>query len=97
MSSVIPFSRLRITRDARTHRPGECSHQHIKLDPRGGLVHCRECGVALSPFWALSMLADQYILALAQIQRLTERVALADARMGELAAELDSKKVRKDP
>ena len=39
MSSVIPFSRMRITTDDRTHRPGECTHHHIKLDPRGADRH----------------------------------------------------------
>lgn len=91
MSSVIPFARLRVTKDDRTHRPGECTHHHIKLDTRGGIVNCRECGAALTPFWALMMLADQYSVALAQIQRLNERVSQADARILELSGELDAR------
>ncbi|MFM0007360.1 hypothetical protein PQR57_41210 [Paraburkholderia dipogonis] len=90
MSSVIPFSPLRVTKDDRIHRPLECAHHHIRLDPRGGLVNCRECGATLTPFWALSMLADQYAIALAQIQRLNERLALADSRILELSTELDA-------
>lgn len=90
MSSVIPFTRLRVTKDERIDRPLECAHHHIRLDPRGGLVNCRECGAALTPFWALSMLADQYAIALAQIQRLNERLAHADGRILELSAELDA-------
>jgi hypothetical protein len=89
MSSVIPFARLRVSKDDRTHRPLECAHHHIRLDPRGGLVNCRDCGVSLTPFWALSMLADQYTLALAQIERLNDRLRLADARILELSAALD--------
>lgn len=90
MSSVVPFTRLRVTKDDRTHRPGECAHHHIRLDPRGGIVNCRDCGATLTPFWALSMLADQYALALAQIQRLNERIAHADDRILKLSAELDA-------
>ena len=91
MSSVIPFARLRVSKDGRTHRPGECAHHHIRLDPRGGIVSCRDCGAALTPFWALTMLADQYAIALAQIQRLDERLAHADGRIRELSAELDAR------
>jgi hypothetical protein len=84
MSRVIPFTRLRVTKDERI------AHHHIRLDPRGGLVNCRECGATLTPFWALSMLADQYAIALAQIQRLNERLAGADSRILELSTELDA-------
>ncbi|MDT8842562.1 hypothetical protein ParKJ_34570 [Paraburkholderia fungorum] len=90
MSRVIPFTRLRVTKDERIDRPLECAHHHIRLDPRGGLVNCRECGATLTPFWALSMLADQYAIALAQIQRLNERLAGADSRILELSTELDA-------
>ncbi|MFP3646575.1 hypothetical protein [Paraburkholderia sp. SIMBA_054] len=89
MSSVIPFARLRVTTDERTHRPGECDHHNIRLDPRGGIVTCRDCSAALTPFWALTMLADQYAVALAHIERLERRLAGADARILDLSAELD--------
>ncbi|WP_100216034.1 hypothetical protein [Paraburkholderia hospita] len=90
MSSVIPFSRMRVTSDDRTRRPGECSHHHLKLDAHGGIVACRDCGASLAPFWALRMLADQYALALAQIDRLQDRVSNADARILQLSTELDA-------
>ncbi|VVD31291.1 hypothetical protein [Paraburkholderia dioscoreae] len=89
MSSVIPFARLRVTTDNRTHRPGECAHHNIKLDSRGGIVTCRDCGASLSPFWALTMLAEQYELALDHARRLEDRLARADSRILELSAELD--------
>jgi hypothetical protein len=88
-ATVIPFSRIRITTDDRTRRPGECNHHHIKLDAHGGIVTCRDCGAALTPFWALRMLTDQYALALAQIDRMRDRVINADARILELSAALD--------
>ena len=94
MSSVIPFARLRVTSDERAHRPGECDHHNIRLDPRGGLVTCRDCSAALSPFWALTMLADQYTVALAHIERLEKRLAGADARILDLSAELDGKQAK---
>ena len=54
------------------------------------IVTC-DCGAALTPFWALTMLAEQYALALAQIERLQERVSHADAIILELSAKLDAK------
>jgi hypothetical protein len=97
MSSVLPFARPRVTTDDRTHRPGECDHRNIRLDPHGGIVTCRDCSAALTPFWALTMLADQYTVALAHIQRMETRLARADLRILELSAELDSRLPAKDP
>lgn len=91
MSSVIPFNRMRVTKDDRTHRPGECTHRHIKLDSRGGVVTCSECRASLTPFWALTMLAEQYTVALNHIERLDDRIALANARIAELSAALDTR------
>ncbi|MFM0123350.1 MULTISPECIES: hypothetical protein [Paraburkholderia] len=97
MSSVIPFARMRVSTDDRTHRPSECDHHNIRLDPRGGIVTCRDCSVALTPFWALTMLADQYSVALAHIERLEERLARADSRILDLSSELDGRKNVKEP
>lgn len=92
MSSVIPFARLRVTTDERTQPSvGECKHHHIKLYPHGGIVTCRDCGAALTPFWALTMLSEQYAAALSQIDRLKERAALCDARIHDLSAQLDAR------
>ncbi|WP_244818484.1 hypothetical protein [Caballeronia sp. Lep1P3] len=44
----------------------------------------------LAPFSALSMLAEQYGLALSQIEHLKNRLALADARNLELSKTLDA-------
>jgi hypothetical protein len=62
----------------------------FSLARNDGIVTCRDCGASLAPFWALRMLADQYALALAQIDRLQDRVSNADARILELSAELDA-------
>lgn len=97
MSSVLPFARMRVTTDDRPHRPGECAHRNIRLDPRGGIVTCRDCSATLTPFWALTMLADQYAVALTHIERLETRLARADSRILELSAELDSRQPTKDP
>ncbi|SAK57608.1 hypothetical protein AWB76_02480 [Caballeronia temeraria] len=91
MSKVIPFARLRVSVAEQNERPrGECTHRRIKLEPNGGVVVCSICGAMLSPFWALSMLSEQYGLALAQIDRLNARLALASARVLELSEELDA-------
>jgi hypothetical protein len=91
MSSVIPFARVRVTTDERTSRPGECRHHNIRLDPRGGIVTCRDCTASLTPYWALTMLADQYAVALDHIERLEQRLMGADARILDLSAELDGR------
>ena len=94
MGRVIPFERIRASRDDRTYRPRDCSHRRIKLDSRGGIVSWAECGAALSPFWALTMLSEQYTVALKHIERLGERIALADARILELSTTLDREVIK---
>ncbi len=74
--------------------PRDCSHRRIKLDSRGGIVSWAECGAALSPFWALTMLSEQYTVALKHIERLGERIALADARILELSTTLDREVIK---
>lgn len=91
MSNVLPFTRLRVSATEEADRPrGECAHRRIRLEPHGGVVVCAVCNAMLSPFWALSMLSEQYGLALAQIDRLNARMALANARVLELSEELDA-------
>jgi len=85
MSNVLVFKRVRLTHDDRKHRPGECAHLHLNLDSRGDIVSCVDCKASLSPFWALSMLSEQYQLALAHVDRLTARLVLADGRIIDLS------------
>ncbi|MGA7812585.1 hypothetical protein, partial [Caballeronia sp.] len=72
------------------HRPGACTHHHLKLDSHGGIVTCVDCKISLSTFWALTM--EQYQLALANIDRLTERLTFANARIISLSAALEEQK-----
>jgi hypothetical protein len=92
MSNVVDLNSVRITRDERLHRPGECFHRHIKLDRHGGVVTCGDCDSALSPFWALEMLSTQYSLALANIDRLNARLDAESERMLTLSAALDEQR-----
>ena len=96
MSNVYAFRRIRITKDDRMYRPSECVHRHIKLDSRGGIVTCSDCGAALSPFWALTMLADQYALALSSIDSLQVRLTQANERILELAKQLDGTRAQSE-
>jgi hypothetical protein len=96
MSSVYEFRQIRITKDDRTYRPSECAHRHIKLDARGGIVTCSDCGAALSPFWALTMLADQYALAVSSIDSLQARLTQANERILELAWQLDAARAQSE-
>lgn len=88
MSNILSFTRLS-TNDARSHGD-DCAHRHIRLDKHSGTVSCSDCGAALTPFAALSMLAEQYGLALSQIEHLGIRLALADSRILELSKTLDA-------
>ena len=89
MSNILSFTRLRSTNDARSPA-NDCAHRHIRLDKQAGTVSCSDCGEALAPFSALSMLAEQYGLALSQIEHLKNRLALADSRVLELSRTLDA-------
>ncbi|WP_069638499.1 hypothetical protein [Burkholderia sp. PAMC 26561] len=91
MSKVVDIRKFRVTRDERTHRPGECAHRHIKLDRHGGIVTCGNCGAALSAFWALEMLSEQYASALANIARLDQRLTQANDLIATLSAALDDR------
>jgi hypothetical protein len=91
MTNVLAFERRQQSIAEQDERSqGECTHRQIKLHPVGSVVVCSLCGAMLSPFWALSMLSEQYGLALAQIDRLNARLALSNARMLELSEELDA-------
>lgn len=96
MSNVYLFRRIRITKDDRTYRPSECAHRHIKLDARGGIVTCSDCGAALSPFWALTMLADQYALAVSSIDSLQAQLTQANERILELAGQFDAARAQSE-
>ncbi|GJH30579.1 hypothetical protein [Caballeronia novacaledonica] len=90
MNRVIPFKRVSVTAEKSDSRAGGCAHRHIRLDQHGGVVTCTDCNATLAPFWALSMLSEQYSLAMSQIERLSARLSLADARLLELSAQLDA-------
>jgi hypothetical protein len=77
VTNVLNFKRICVSYDDRTHRPGECRHLHLRLDSRGGIVSCADCNASLSPFWALTMLSEQYKLALSNIDDLSARLLLA--------------------
>lgn len=77
------------------HRPsehGECDHRHVELDGKGDIVRCVKCGVQLSAFWTLEMLAGEYNRALSRLQR--ERDALTKAKESEIHL-LAARKVEK--
>lgn len=94
MSDIIDIGDWKLHRKSK-HRMaehGECDHKHIELDGRGDIVRCVKCGVQLSAFWALEMLAGEYNRALSRLQR--ERDALTKAKESEIHL-LAAKKVEK--
>jgi hypothetical protein len=68
MSHVIPFKRVPVIVEKQDLRAGGCAHRRIRLDHHGGVVTCTDCNATLAPFWALSMLSEQYSLAMSQIE-----------------------------
>jgi hypothetical protein len=90
MSRVIPFIRRSVASGTPADGETHCAHRNIRLVERGEIVSCSDCLAVLSPFWALTMLSQQYSLAMSQIERLTTRTKLADARILELSQELDA-------
>lgn len=87
MSRVIPFNRPAVALGTPTERG--CAHRNLKLVENGEIVNCSDCLATISSFRALMMLSEQYALAIKQIERLTARIRLADARILELSQELD--------
>lgn len=90
MRKVIPFERRAVAPNTPGDVEAKCAHRNLRLVERGGIVVCADCHVTLSPFWALSMLSEQYALAMGHIDRLKSRIELADARILELSQELDA-------
>jgi len=90
MRKVFPFERRAVATNALAGAEAKCVHRNLRLVERGGIVMCADCDATLSPFWALSMLSEQYALAMGHIDRLKSRIQLADARILELSQELDA-------
>lgn len=84
MSDVIQIGDWQIQRKhaLRMSQAGECDHKHLELDGRGDIVRCSKCGIQVSAFWALEMLADEYNRRLAKLER--DREALAKAKEAEV-------------
>ncbi|MEZ2354460.1 hypothetical protein [Caballeronia sp. RCC_10] len=90
MRKVIPFERRAVASNTLGHLEAECAHRNLRLIEQSEIVMCAVCHVTLNPFWALSMLSEQYSLSMARIDRLKSRIELADARILELSQELDA-------
>jgi len=89
MRKVIPFTRRAVSTRPLGDDQAGCAHRNLRLVENGATVTCVDCHLTLSPLWALSMLSEQYALAMRHIDRLNERVRLADARILKLSEELD--------
>lgn len=62
MSNVIEMGEFRLKRKPQTYFPvaGECGHKYLELDDQGDIVRCTECKVQVSPYWALSRIAEDW-------------------------------------
>jgi hypothetical protein len=90
MRKVIPFGRRAVAPNTPRDVEVRCAHRNLRLFEQSDIVMCAVCHATLSPFWALSMLSEQYAFAMAHIDRLKSRIELADARILELSQELDA-------
>jgi hypothetical protein len=90
MREVIPFGRGAVALNKLSDAEPQCVHRNLRLVDQRGIVTCANCHVTLNPFSALSMLSEQYALAMGHIDRLKSRINLADVRILELSRELDA-------
>ena len=54
----------------------ECDHKQLETDDNGEIVRCLKCGVTVSAYWALKMLAVTHLEAKNALQR--DRDAIAE-------------------
>lgn len=54
------FSLARKNRGGHVPFGTECQHKHLILDDNGGIVRCADCSAQVSPYWALTMLREEY-------------------------------------
>lgn len=70
LSNVIDIDALRVARKSSYVRAaGECRHMHVTLDDNGDIVKCDDCGMQLSPYWALGHFVEYYQRAIAKLTR----------------------------
>lgn len=74
--NVIQIGDFRIAQKQRSwlRSKSECRHLSIELDDNGGLVKCSDCKESLSPYWALSHLAEQFNSAYKKVEARAARV-----------------------
>lgn len=60
--TVIDFGDFQIRRRERAAMfdRSRCQHAHMELDDQGGIVKCTDCGASISPYWALSRMAERW-------------------------------------
>jgi hypothetical protein len=64
MGEVVQIGDFLLSRKRESHVPysgdKECLHRQLELDDRGDVCRCIKCGIQVSAFWALTMLAADY-------------------------------------
>jgi hypothetical protein len=68
----------------------KCIHRNPRLVEQRGIVTCADCHATLNPFWALSMLSEQYAFAIGYPDWVKSRVNLSDVRILKLSHVLDA-------
>ena len=63
--NVVDIGELRLARleNSYKRRVEGCQHLRLEMDPVGETVHCRDCNVQVSSYWALEMLRGQWATA----------------------------------
>jgi DNA-directed RNA polymerase subunit RPC12/RpoP len=83
-AEIIEIGDLRFSRNriARAYRADQCKHHRLRLDENGDVVVCEDCGIQVSAFWALCMLADEFDREFAKLR--SARANLAREKAAEV-------------
>jgi hypothetical protein len=76
--NVIQLGELRIRRQEEMRgflRDKRCHHRQMTWDDNGCIVTCDDCGMQISPYWAMQMLAREYKRAMEVVEAREKRVA----------------------
>lgn len=92
MENVIQIGDLRLarlSRDFSTLR-GACQHRQLRMEPVGEIVTCKDCKQQVSPYWALSMIADHWH---EQTKKVDRQLAQAKEQQGTVLHLVAAKKI----
>lgn len=86
-SKIIQFGEARLKlRGKPGWRDERCKHLNLTYDDNGEFVTCDDCGMQVTAFWAMKMLAEHYEKARQDVDRRSQHLADEKARSIHLLA-----------